>query len=363
MTVDASVAIPVRDGAATLDGVLRAVRAQRFDGAVELLVCDSGSRDGSLEIARRHGARVIEIAPEAFSHGATRNLLVAESGAAHVAFLTQDAEPADERWLARLVEGFSLADDVALVYGPYRPRPGADVQTARELERWFRSLAPDGRPRVDRLDAHERLLDARELFGRRTFFTDANACLSRAVWERVPFPPVAYAEDHALALQVLRAGYAKVFVPDAAVWHSHDYTPLAQFRRAFDEWRGLLEVYGWREPAAPGAIARRLRGELGARRRELARAGVPRRARARALLATSRHHVIRLAGAVLGSRADRLRPRVRGWLSLEGRRSIGGIVADPRAPNGASVAGRAAAHVAAAPDPSPSPSQGEPPLT
>ena len=72
----------------------------------------------------------------------------------------------------------------------------------------------------------------------------------------MPFRDIAYAEDQALALDVLRAGYAKVFVPDAAVWHSHGYTPLQEFRRAFDEWRGLLEVYGWREPAAPRPDAR-----------------------------------------------------------------------------------------------------------
>ena len=39
-----------------------------------MLVVDSGSRDGSVEIARAHGARVIEIAPAEFGHGRTRNL-------------------------------------------------------------------------------------------------------------------------------------------------------------------------------------------------------------------------------------------------------------------------------------------------
>ena len=41
----------------------------------------------------------------------------------HVAFLTQDATPADERWLARLLAGFERADDVALTLGPYRAAP------------------------------------------------------------------------------------------------------------------------------------------------------------------------------------------------------------------------------------------------
>ncbi len=83
-------------------------------------MCDSGSTDGSLQLARGHGARVLEIAPEHFTHGGTRNLLMSEARGAHVALLTQDSEPADERWLERLLGGFELAADVALVYGPYR---------------------------------------------------------------------------------------------------------------------------------------------------------------------------------------------------------------------------------------------------
>src|SRR5918995_89470 len=72
-------------------------------------------------------------------------------------------------------------------------------------------------------------------------------------WERVPFREVPYAEDQALALDMLRAGFAKAYMPDAAVIHSHEYATVAQFRRSFDEWRGLREVHGWVEPARPVA--------------------------------------------------------------------------------------------------------------
>jgi rhamnosyltransferase len=60
---EVSVAIPVRDGARTLAGVLGALAGQTV--AHELLVCDSGSRDDTLALARAHGARVLEIATAA----------------------------------------------------------------------------------------------------------------------------------------------------------------------------------------------------------------------------------------------------------------------------------------------------------
>jgi GT2 family glycosyltransferase len=326
-----TVAIPVRDGGELLAGTLAALARQTV--AHELLVCDSGSRDGSAALARAHGARVLEIEPGAFSHGGTRNLLMREAAGAHVALLTQDAEPVDERWLEQLLAGFELERDVGIVYGPYRSRPDAAAAVRIELESWFASLAPAGEPVVERLAAAERaVLPAVALLGRRGFFTDANACIARAAWERVPFRAVPYAEDRVLALDMLRAGYAKAFLPAAAVWHSHDYTARRQLRRCFDEWRGLREVYGWREPADPRSLLGQLRGALAAAWRDPALAALPPARRLATLAAVSRHHVARLAGAVLGSRADRLPPRARGALSLERRSSFHALELDPANP-------------------------------
>jgi GT2 family glycosyltransferase len=317
MPAEVSVAIPVRDGGELFAGVLRALAGQTVEH--ELIVCDSRSGDRSAALAREHGARVLEISPERFSHGGTRNLLIEEARGAHVALLTQDSEPADERWLERLLSGFAAAPDVALVHGPYRPRPDAPLPVRIELERGFASLSPDGATAIERLSEDERGLPAVELVGRRGFFSDANACIARAAWEQVPFREVAYAEDRVLAIDMLRAGYAKAFVPAAATIHSHAYTTLEQLRRSFDEWRGLREVYGWREPIAPNHLLAQLRGELSRTRSELIDEHVPPAGRRRTLVAVARHHVVTRTGALLGSRADLLPARARRRLSLEGR--------------------------------------------
>jgi rhamnosyltransferase len=220
-----TVAIPVKDGGEALRRTLEAITKQRLPEGVtelELLVCDSGSTDGSVALARRFGATVIEIAPHEFGHGTTRNLLASKAAGEHVAFLTQDSVPAADDWLARLLGGFTLAPDVAMVFGPYLPRPDAGISVARELTVWFEGFSPDGKPRIDRLADGDRAVDQGALLGPRGFFTDANGAIAKAAWEQVPFRPVSYAEDHALAHDMLRAGYAKVYEPSAAVIHSHD---------------------------------------------------------------------------------------------------------------------------------------------
>ncbi|MGI8558712.1 MAG: glycosyltransferase family 2 protein [Solirubrobacteraceae bacterium] len=303
--MSATVAIPVLNGGAALRATLAAVRRQSVEA--ELLICDSGSTDGSSELAREEfGARVVRLA--SFTHGGARNLLMRESRGERVALLTQDAEPATNRWLEQLLE--AVAGDVAIAYGPYIPRPDADPATRHELEAWFGSL-PAG---VERLAEGERdSVSPSALLGRRGFFTDANACVSRAAWAHVPFrEQIPYAEDRALALDMLRAGYGKAYVPQAAVLHSHNYSDVEYFRRCFDEWRGLREVYGWVESASPRHLLRQLRGEL----------GVVHRSGTSTLPAAARHHLVRLAGALLGSRADRLPPAVRRRCSLERRSSF-----------------------------------------
>jgi glycosyltransferase involved in cell wall biosynthesis len=310
VTEPVTVAIPVLNGGAKLREVLEALEAQRLDRGVEVLVADSGSTDGSSRLARRHGAEVIEVPPRQFSHGGTRNLLMRRASGSHVALLTQDALPADDRWLARLLEGFAVAPDVGLVFGPYRARPGASVMVRRELDGWFDSLPPEVRG----------LPDAEEPGAtRRLFFTDANGCIARAAWEEVPFRDVAYAEDQLLARDMLAAGYAKVYLRDAAVVHSHDYGALDQLRRSFDEWRGLREVRAISSPpsvrdAALG-VQRAVRDDLALARREGQTAfdGI------RTAGASLRYHALRAIGATLGSRADRLPRRMTQACSLEHR--------------------------------------------
>jgi glycosyltransferase involved in cell wall biosynthesis len=313
-----TVAIPTLNAGSVFQETLAAVRAQCTDRKIELLICDSGSSDETVTTAFSYDAEVVQIPPESFSHGGTRNLLMSRARGDHVAFLTQDSVPADEHWLARLLGAFSLADDVGLAFGPYRPGPQASPSVARELTSWFQSFSPDG-PRVDRLDPAQRDGPARQFLGHLGFFTDSNGCVARGAWERVPFRQIAYAEDHLLAQDMLRAGFSKVFVPEAAVVHSHEYTTWQWLQRSFDEARAVEEVYGLVPGGSPAQAVRSLRGNVAADRRWLREGGAdsePLPALARSLV----HHGARATGTVLGAHPALLPPRLTAKLSLEGRR-------------------------------------------
>jgi glycosyltransferase involved in cell wall biosynthesis len=294
-----TIAIPVRDGAPHLPALFDAIHAQRVEADVEIVVVDSGSTDGSPALCERAGARVERIAPEAFSHGGTRNRLMEMANGERVAFLTQDALPADDDWLAKLMSGFN-GDDVGLVCGPYLPRPDASPMVQRELQEWFATIPPLARGPVGDRPAP----------GPHTFFSSANGAVSRSAWERVPFRDVPYAEDQRLAIDMLNAGFAKRYVPDAAVVHSHEYSASERFRRWFDEFRALNEVYGYRAPIAPWRLVGEIRGQVSGDRSAAGDSVV---------WESLCYHTLRALGAGLGTRADLLPEGVRRLCSLERR--------------------------------------------
>ncbi len=322
MAAAVTVAVPVFNGARYLDEVLAAVRAQRVDREVEILVVDSGSTDGSRSIASRHGARVLEIPKAEFSHGGTRNRMMELSEGEHVAFLTQDATPAHDRWLASLLAGFEAAGDVALVFGPHEARPDASHMIKCEMERHFATFG-DGGIDVQRLGrSAAEISQYRRFPGRWTFFSDVNGCVAKWAWRQVPYREVPYAEDQLLGREMIEAGFAKAYHPDARVLHSHDYPPAQFLRRYFDEFRSLREVLDHVEVAHPVRTPQTIRGLVGHDKRWLERRGVHGRGLMRPLSVSARHHAIRQAGAILGTRADRVPRPLRRALSLEGRDSF-----------------------------------------
>lgn len=302
MSERVSVIVPVRDGARYLHELLAAVREQ---GPHEILVVDSGSRDGSVSIARAGGARVLEIDPEDFGHGRTRNLAASEATGDVLAFLTQDATPA-AGWLAAHLEALAMDPRVGVSFGPHLPRPDTSPMIARELTEFFASFSPQGTPVLQGP-------------GDEPFLSNVNACYRRACWEQIRFRDVPYSEDQAFGRDLLEAGWLKVYHPGAAVFHAHDYGPIEFARRYFDEYRGLRETTGHVEPIAPRESLSYVRRQVSGDRAWLAAQGVSGAQAARWTARSIIHHGGRRVFSTLGSRADRLPPAVRGAISLEGR--------------------------------------------
>jgi rhamnosyltransferase len=218
-----SVVIPVKNGGSDLERCLDAITRQQPPGDVEIVVVDSGSTDGSVDVARSRGAEVHEISPTEFGHGRTRNLGASLARGDLLVFTSQDAYAADEHWLGRLVAPLAR-DRVAGAYGRQLPHDDATPP-----ERYFLDFLYGADSRV------QAYAGGGEPSFERTLFSNVSSAMRRRLWEQFPFADdLIMSEDQEWSRRVLLAGYEIAYVADAVVHHSHRYTVGAAFRRFFD---------------------------------------------------------------------------------------------------------------------------------
>ncbi|TMC54743.1 MAG: glycosyltransferase family 2 protein [Chloroflexi bacterium] len=240
--VKATIAIPTYNGIEWIADVLDACLQQAIDFEFEVLVIDSGSTDGTVDAVRKRVAvRLHEIPSSSFGHGRTRNLAVELAQGEFVAFITQDAVPANRFWLAELLRPFEIADKIACVYGKQAPRPDCCPTVKRDVINHFRSFGPDHFVILQVDNPHLTSQAERDAL---TYFSNVNSAVRRAAMKTVPFRDVAYSEDLALGRDVIEAGLIKAYAPLAVVTHSHSYPLRAYFNRMYEEMRGLWLTTG-----------------------------------------------------------------------------------------------------------------------
>lgn len=221
-----SIVIPVKNGEPWLDELFTRLKRQTLADQTEVICIDSGSTDDSVSIINNHNVALIEITPEEFNHGLTRNLGCQAARGQFVVMTVQDALPADDRWLEKLLEGF-IDDRVAGVCGQQIVPHDKDKNPVQ----WFR---PVSEPKIEAWEFESpALFDAltpeqkKQICG----WDDVTACYRREALLKVPFREISFAEDAAWAMDALRAGYKIVYNKAARVYHYHHEEPDFAFRR------------------------------------------------------------------------------------------------------------------------------------
>lgn len=240
-----SVLIPVLDGGIELERCLEGLAIQKLDESVEVVIVDSGSSDGSVDIARTWGARVHEIGRQEFGHGRTRNLLASLARGEMLVFTSQDAVAAHPTWLADLTAAARSSASVAGAYGRQLPHPAA-----RPPERFFLDFLYGSEPRL------QRLIPGEELTYQVTLFSNVNSAIPRERWDAMPFrDDLLMSEDQEWSRRALLRGWSVVYEPSAAVRHSHQYSMRTAFRRFFDS--GVSAEHTYVDGAASRTAIRR----------------------------------------------------------------------------------------------------------
>ncbi|HVG42674.1 MAG TPA: glycosyltransferase family 2 protein [Chitinophagaceae bacterium] len=224
-----SVVIPVKDGAPWLHECLQAIMNQTLIDQTEIIVIDSGSTDGTLDILKNYNAKVHSINPKDFNHGLTRNYAVQFCKGEYIVMTVQDARATDNKWLQNLMDGFAVADNVAGVCGQQVVPHDKDNNPVS----WHR---PYSEPSMEiyhfnSTEEFDRLspLQKKNCCG----WDDVTAMYRKTVLEQIPFQKITYGEDAVWAQEALRAGYSIVYNNAAKVYHYHNEDWNFSFKRAF----------------------------------------------------------------------------------------------------------------------------------
>ena len=178
---------------------------------------------GSGRITNFPDVKVYHLSKREFDHGGTRRRGVLKSDAEVFVMMTQDAMPADEYLLERLVR--NLSGRVAVAYARQLATEKSGVM--EQLTRTFNY------PEESRIKTFEDL----PVLGIKTFFC-SNVCAAyrRDIYEELGgfIKHTIFNEDMIYAAGAVKMGDAISYEAQAMVYHSHDYTNMQQLRRNFD---------------------------------------------------------------------------------------------------------------------------------
>jgi len=217
--VKTSIIILTKNNGATIGKVLQQISAQEVKDHFEIIIVDSGSSDDTIDRISRYDVKLYTIPPFDFGHGKTRNIASGYATGDYFVYLSADAIPAGKHWLKNLVN--KLADEeVGATFGRQLPHEDAPV-----MERFF--IMKNYPPTTDTYSISD--------FNMNAFFSNVNSAIKRSVWNRIKFKEsLIISEDYDWAKSAQEAGYKIKYVPDAAVYHSHNYGLKQVFKRYFD---------------------------------------------------------------------------------------------------------------------------------
>lgn len=189
----------------------------------EIILVDSGSTDGTLQIAKQFSCdEVVYIEPEEFSFGRALNYGCEAANGEFCVFASAHTYPKRRDWLTKLLERFD--DNVALVYGKQRGNEITKYPEKRIFKRWF--------PEESRNNQ------------KTSFVNNANAAIRREVWEEFTYDEeLTGLEGIEWAKRVRQAQYDIAYAADATIIHVHDESPSEILNRYQREAIALSQIF------------------------------------------------------------------------------------------------------------------------
>lgn len=178
---------------------------------VEIIVVDSGSRDNTLEIAKRYPTKIVSIRPEDFSFGYAINVGCEAATGDILLFASAHVYPVYNDWLELMAKPFE-DEHIAVVYGKQRGDHRNKYSEHQVFAKWFP--------------------DESNLNQKHPFCNNANCAIRKSLWENQRYDETLTGlEDLHWAKQIQEKGYRIAYQANATIIHVHEETWKNVFNR------------------------------------------------------------------------------------------------------------------------------------
>jgi glycosyltransferase involved in cell wall biosynthesis len=237
--VQVSVVIPTLNAGPEFAWLLRKLRTQRSVRAIEIVIVDSGSRDGTVALARAAGATVVEIAPSEFTHSHARNLGAQAAGGDYLLFMVQDAFPIGDHWIYAMLRSLRDPDHakLAAVSCSEFSRSDSDVMYDAMIDTHYRFL---GCLEQDRIGNHQG--DDHMSLRSQGQLSDVACLIGRELFLRYRYHGD-YAEDLDLGIRLIKDGWQVGMLASVKVVHSHNRPAYYYLKRSFVDVEFLVGMF------------------------------------------------------------------------------------------------------------------------
>ncbi|WP_339866660.1 glycosyltransferase family A protein [uncultured Algoriphagus sp.] len=217
--------IPTLNAGKIWKDVLAGVAMQTYPIS-RLVIIDSGSTDGTLDLINEETCDLIQIDKKNFDHGGTRQMAAETFPDADIfVFLTQDAILAEPDAIRVMVESLANNPELGMVYGRQLPHKNAKVlETHARLFNYPAESKIRGLEDADRYGI--RTISCSNSFAayRKTAFFAVNGFPTGSI----------LGEDVLIAGKMLLNGWKLAYLSHSKIYHSHDYSAIEEFKRYFD---------------------------------------------------------------------------------------------------------------------------------
>ncbi|PRD68573.1 hypothetical protein C6P61_10575 [Malikia spinosa] len=196
-----------------IEEVIKKIKAQATNHDIEIIIVDSESTDGTVEISRKLGAKIVHITKSEWSWGRSLNKGIEASNSDYIAIISGHCILASDQWVETSIH--TIQEGYDAIYGRQIPIKGLDYFEEYELFKWY----PD--------------IDLCKLsIKNQTGISNAACFMKREAWNQVKFDEEAQSmEDGIWATTAIKLGLRVGYTSRTCLYHSHPFDAEYTYRK------------------------------------------------------------------------------------------------------------------------------------